>query len=74
VTNETTQGARADVHAAGGRMLLTGLAPEAPARLRGARTLLPDLADEDLFVADVDLRVSTEAAVAEGRRWVGATG
>ena len=31
-------------------------------------------ADEDLFVADVDLRVSTEAAVAQGLRWVGTTG
>jgi hypothetical protein len=61
------------VHGAGGRMLLAGIGPHAATQLRGAKTLLPDLVDEDVFVADADLRVSTETAVAEGRRWIGLT-
>jgi sulfate permease, SulP family len=62
------------VQAAGGRMLLAGLGPDAAAQVRGADTLLPSLADEDVFVATGDLRASTEAAVAAGKRWIGLTG
>jgi sulfate permease, SulP family len=62
------------VHSAGGRMLIAGLGPDAAAQIRGARTLLPDQADEDLFVAGDDLRVSTEAALAAGRRWIDSAG